>query len=138
MKGLERFKEAQELTYKQALQEIQNGKKTSHWIWFIFPQIKGLGYSYNSCLYGIQDIEEAREYLCDDVLGKRLIEISQALLDLKTSDAFEIFGDIDSIKLKSCMTLFSIADPSVSVFKDVLTKFYGGSVDCETVRLLQN
>ena len=105
MKQLSRFHEAQASTYNRALKEIQNGKKQSHWMWFVFPQLEGLGHSSMSNLYGIQDLAEAKEYLRDEIFGERLNEISQALLDLNSNDAAEIFGYIDAIKLKSSMTL---------------------------------
>lgn len=138
MKELSRFHEAQALAYERALKEIRQGKKTSEWIWYIFPQLEGLGNSTNANFYGIHNLDEARAYLNDEVLGKRLNELSQMLLSLKLNDATEIFGTLDALKLRSCMTLFSIADPSNSVFKSVLSHFFNDNMDSLTIALLQN
>ncbi|MBR1486073.1 MAG: DUF1810 domain-containing protein [Synergistaceae bacterium] len=127
MNNLERFVIAQERDYKIALNEIKNGRKRSHWIWYIFPQLKGLGHSYNSEFYGIQDLDEAKNYLSHPVLGKRLIEITEALLALQENDPRIVMnGEIDAMKLKSCMTLFaSVSGDENSIFKKVLEKFFG-------------
>lgn len=134
---LDRFIKAQEQYYEAALQEIRNGRKESHWMWFIFPQVKGLGYSDISRYYAIQSRSEAEAYLAHPVLGKRLKEISEALLDLETNNPVEVFGGIDAQKLQSSMTLFWLIG-GVNVFADVLMKYYGGKLDWGTVALVQN
>ena len=121
--NLERFLEAQETDYSVALREIQGGKKSGHWIWFIFPQIKGLGHSYNSEFYGISGTEEAKAYLNHPVLGLRLREITTALLNCGNPSADNILGFPDVLKVKSCMTLFDLVSPN-DIFNDVLFKFY--------------
>lgn len=105
--SLDRFLIAQEHSYDTALREIRSGRKRSHWMWYIFPQIAGLGMSYTAQLYAIKDIEEARQYIAHPVLGARLIEISNALLTLDCSDAAAVMGYPDDLKLRSCMTLFA-------------------------------
>lgn len=135
--NLQRFLEAQEKDYQKALEEIDQGRKKSHWMWYIFPQIKGLGLSSTSRFYAIEDIDEAEEYLNHPVLGQRLREISAALLKLQTDDAHEVMGSPDDHKLKSSMTLFSelsLADP---VFQKVLEKFFHGNKDEKTLEILQ-
>ena len=133
--GLERFVEAQKDDYQPALDEVRAGKKQSHWIWYIFPQMHGLGRSYFAQLYGIHDREEAEAYLNHEVLGKRLREITSALLKHEDNPADEIFGDLDAMKVKSCMTLFDIISPD-DIFAEVLNKFYGQQ-RCElTIRML--
>lgn len=122
---LQRFIDAQNEDYEQALSEIRRGKKRSHWIWYIFPQIKGLGFSYNSEYYGISSLQEAMDYLNHEVLGKRLQEITESLLLHKGKDIEQIMGDIDAVKLKSSMTLFDAIQPG-SVFGEVLDEFYAG------------
>lgn len=122
---LERFIEAQEMNYAQALREIKEGEKRGHWIWYIFPQIKGLGHSYNSEFYGISSKEEAKAYLEHPVLGKRLREITQALLDCNNRSADDILGFPDVLKVRSCMTLFDLVLPN-DIFNDVLYKYYEG------------
>ena len=123
--GLQRFIEAQNDSYDQALKEIINGRKLTHWIWYIFPQIKGLGFSYNSEYYGITSLQEARDYLENELLRKRLFKITESLLMHKGKDIESIMGDIDAMKLKSSMTLFDAVQPG-SVFGEVLDEFYGG------------
>ncbi|MDE5539352.1 MAG: DUF1810 domain-containing protein, partial [Bacilli bacterium] len=110
MHDLERFIKAQKEDYSQALKEIKNGRKLTHWVWYIFPQIRGLGTSDMAMYYGIEDLFEAQEYLKNDYLRHNLIEISQALLDLESNNATEILGSPDDLKVKSCMTLFHYAD----------------------------
>ena len=126
---LDRFIEAQEAVYFQALNEIKEGKRLSQWIWFVFPQIKGLGHSYNSEFYGISSMEEAKAYLTHPVLGTRLREITQALLDCGNSSAEDILGFPDVLKVRSCMTLFDLVSPN-DIFKEVLEKYYEGK-PCE-------
>lgn len=123
--GLQRFIEAQNDSYDQALKEIRNGRKLTHWIWYIFPQMKGLGFSYNSEYYGIASLQEARDYLENELLRKRLFEITESLLMHKGKDIESIMGDIDALKLKSSMTLFDAVQPG-SIFGEVLDEFYGG------------
>jgi len=135
---LSRFHKAQSSTYEGALAEIKSGFKESHWMWFVFPQLKGLGFSEMADYYGINGLAEARAYLADDILRSRLIEISQALLELKTNDADEVLGYPDDLKLKSCMTLFHLADNSNPIFKDVIDKFFNGVMDQKTIELTYN
>lgn len=123
--GLQRFIEAQNDSYDQALKEIRNGRKLTHWIWYIFPQMKGLGFSYNSEYYGITSLQEVRDYLENELLRKRLFEITESLLMHKGKDIESIMGDIDSLKLKSSMTLFDAVQPD-DIFGEVLDEFYGG------------
>ncbi|MCU6770147.1 Uncharacterized conserved protein [uncultured Bacteroides sp.] len=123
--GLQRFIEAQNDSYDQALKEIINGRKLTHWIWYIFPQMKGLGFSYNSEYYGVTSLQEARDYLENELLRKRLFEITESLLMHKGKDIESIMGDIDALKLKSSMTLFDAVKPG-SIFGEVLDGFYGG------------
>lgn len=134
---LERFIRAQETDYEQALEEIRAGRKRSHWIWYIFPQIRGLGRSHMSEYYGIQSLEEAVAYAGHPVLGARLREISQALLALDSSDPWEVMGPPDDMKLKSSMTLFGAAAPEEPVFQKVLDKFFGGRSDGATLKILE-
>lgn len=133
--SLERFLEAQEQTYDIALNEIRSGRKRSHWMWFIFPQVKGLGHSSTTQRYAIQDRKEAEDYLNHPVLSKRLIEISEALLKLDIDDVSKIFDRPDDLKLKSSMTLFYLISQK-AVFKSVLEKFFDGEIDERTVELL--
>ena len=134
---LSRFLKAQERDYKTALAEIRSGRKRSHWIWYIFPQLKGLGFSTLSYHYGIDDIDEAKAYMKDPVLSARLIEISRALLTLDSSDPGRVMGFPDDLKLCSSMTLFHAAAPEEPVFSQVLEKFFGGRQDEKTLRILK-
>lgn len=127
--NIERFTEPSNRMYNTALAEIKSGKKQSHWMWYIFPQLKGLGKTTTSQLYGISSIAEAKAYLAHPVLGVRLREITQAVLDVKTKTAFEIFGTPDYLKLKSCMTLFKIASPEEILFQKVIDQYYMGNDD---------
>lgn len=133
---LDRFLEVQERDYNTALAEIKAGRKQSHWIWYIFPQLKGLGFSSNSEYYGIADIDETTAYLDHSVLGKRLIEISNALLTLPAHDPAQVMGYPDDLKLKSSMTLFAAVPGADPVFEKVLQKFFEGSRDAKTMALL--
>lgn len=134
---LQRFLDAQENDYADALREIKQGYKQSHWIWFIFPQMRGLGRSSMAEYYGISSIEEARAYLDHPTLKSRLIEISTALLQHKgKSTAYEILGTIDAIKVRSCMTLFDHILPN-AIFADVLDTFYNSQRDELTLNLFQ-
>ncbi len=131
-----KFLNAQEEDYATALSEIKAGHKTSHWIWYIFPQLQALGRSRTAQYYGIADLAEARAYLANEVLASRLKEISQALLDLPTDNARAVMGSqIDAVKLCSSMTLFSLADPTCEIFKKVLDKYFNGNLDEATVAL---
>ncbi len=135
--SVKRFEKAQQRDYETALTEIRSGQKRSHWMWYIFPQLKGLGRSPTAQYYGIADQQEAREFLNHPVLGAHLREISQALLELTTSDANEVFGFPDNLKLCSSMTLFAkISGEENSVFHQVLDKYFGGKWDDQTLRLL--
>lgn len=133
--SLNRFLEAQEPMYATALKEIKNGEKESHWIWYIFPQLRGLGYSPNAYTYGINGLEEAEAYLEHPVLSARLIEISTALLSHKGESIEDIMGDIDALKLRSSMTLFALVSKDSSVFHQVLDCFYDGNMDELTQKL---
>ena len=136
MYDLERFYKAQEYDYETALLEIRNGRKESHWMWYIFPQVSGLGRSTMAEYYAIRSREEAKVYIEDPVLGKRLIEISQALLQVDSDDAEEVMGWPDNLKLRSCMTLFAEVAPEQPVFRSVLEKFYDGEMDGKTLDIL--
>lgn len=124
---INRFIEAQEIPYfcgyKQALEEVINGKKTNHWIWYIFPQLRCLGRSNRAHYYGIADRIEAERYLSNQILGSRIREITEALLAHKGKTALEIFGDIDAVKVRSCMTMFDFLSPN-DIFGEVLESFY--------------
>ena len=134
---LERFRKAQEADYALALEEIKEGQKRSHWIWYIFPQLKGLGFSGMSGYFGISGIAEAKAYMRDPVLGKRLLEISGALLVHTGKNISAIFGYPDDRKVRSCMTLFSIAEPDEEIFRKVIDGFYGGEKDERTIQILK-
>ena len=125
MDGLERFVQAQADSYVHALREIKSGRKTSHWMWYIFPQLSGLGHSQTARYYAIRDRAEAEAYLAHPVLGKRLLEISSELLKLESSDATAVMGWPDDLKLKSSMTLFSLVSRE-PVFRQVLEKYFRG------------
>lgn len=120
---ISRYIEAQERDYETALKEVRNGRKQTHWIWYIFPQISGLGSSWHAKYYGIKDRQEAKVYLEHEILGKRLREISNVLLEIQGKSAVEIFGDLDAMKVKSCMTLFDLVSPN-EIFALVLAKYY--------------
>lgn len=121
--------------YLEALQEIQNGKKTSHWIWFIFPQLRGLGHSSYAIYFGITNKYEAEEYLSNNVLRSRLRQITKALLSHKDKTALAILGHIDAIKVRSCMTLFDYLSPN-DIFEQALHQFYNGTKCDKTLSLL--
>ena len=133
---LERFLDAQEPVYDRVLDEIQRGRKVSHWMWFIFPQVGGLGSSSMSQRYAIASLDEARAYLAHPVLGARLRECAGLLLEGVGRSAEHIFGRIDARKLRSCLTLYHRAAPGDSLFGQVLERFYGGVVDDATDELL--
>lgn len=133
---LARFTTAQEAVYDRALAEIRSGDKRSHWMWFIFPQIDGLGFSSTAKHYAIKSPEEARRYLDHPVLGPRLLECAEAVLAVEGRSASEIFGSPDDLKLKSCMTLFESVARQDSVFSRVLDKYYQGKRDTRTQEIL--
>jgi len=135
--GLIRFLEAQNQVYLKALEEIKKGEKKSHWMWFIFPQIKGLGTSEHARYFGIRDIEEATAYLQHPILGKHLVEISKAVVAVPGKSASDIFGYPDDLKLHSSMTLFSRVENSDPVFSEVINKYFGGLLDSRTLKLLE-
>jgi uncharacterized protein (DUF1810 family) len=136
---LSRFLKAQANTFGNALSEINAGRKQTHWMWFIFPQVNGLGFSETSKFYAIQNLGEARAYLNHGILGERLIEITEALLKLEEKNPTEIFGSPDDMKLKSSMTLFVMAsEHDKNAFHKVLEKFYQGELVERTLRILRN
>ncbi len=133
---LARFVQAQERDYEQALSEILRGRKQSHWMWYIFPQLAGLGRTSTSIRYAITSAAEAEAYLRDPVLGPRLLEIAQAALAVEGRSALGIFGSPDDMKLRSCATLFASVSPAGSVFEQLLDRYFGGEPDPKTLRLL--
>lgn len=133
---LEKFVNAQDRDYSSALAEIKNGRKQGHWIWYIFPQISGLGMSSTSQYYGIENIEQASRYLQHPVLGKRLVEISNAILGIENKTANQILGSPDDMKLRSCMTLFNLVKNTDPVFQAVLDKYFKGRPDAKTIAIV--
>ena len=134
--NLARFVSAQEKVYPTVLAELRNGEKRTHWMWYIFPQIAGLGHSPTAQYYAIQNRDEAQHYLAHPILGPRLLECTAAVLAIKGRSAWEIFGSPDDLKLKSCMTLFAaVADPGRS-FTQVLEVYFQGNPDQHTLRRL--
>ena len=127
--NLDRYLVAQQHVYDHAREELRRGRKTGHWIWFIFPQIAGLGYSTISQIYAITSLDEARAYLAHPVLGSRLRECATVVLATVGRTAEEILGPIDAMKVRSCMTLFHRAAPDDPVFSEVLDRYYGGLAD---------
>lgn len=135
-KCIDRFIEPQKASYTIALEEIQNGRKVSHWMWYIFPQLRGLGQSNVAWYYGIEDLSEANAYLEHPVLGQRLREITQAALNLSETDPIKIFGWPDNMKFRSSMTLFALVSGD-DLFAKALDKFFGGQEDFMTLELLK-
>ncbi|MBF4486687.1 DUF1810 domain-containing protein [Flavobacterium sp. CSZ] len=133
-----RFLDAQNKLYLTALSEIKKGKKETHWMWFIFPQIKGLGKSDTANYYAINDLKEATEFLEHPILGKHLIEISELFLTFKRKSADGILGDLDARKLRSSMTLFSLVENTNPVFKEVLEAFFSGESDPLTLSIINS
>jgi uncharacterized protein (DUF1810 family) len=133
---LSRFVRAQDGEYDRALSELRGGRKRSHWMWYIFPQLEGLGSSEISRRYAIRSIDEARAYLENPVLGARLKECAEAVLGVEGRSAHEIFGSPDDMKLRSCATLFARASPPGSPFERLLAKYFGAEQDPRTLRLL--
>lgn len=136
MSDLQRFIEAQKQDFDLALEEIRRGCKRSHWMWYIFPQIRGLGFSSMSAYYGIQNLKAAEDFLKDPYLGENLRTICQALLELDTDDPHQVLGSPDDLKLLSSMTLFEAAEGKGGVSTKVIEKYYGGRRDQKTIELL--
>lgn len=136
--SLNRFLIAQQNYYRTALQEMKSGQKQTHWIWYIFPQIVGLGYSETAQYYAIKNMKEAKAFLSNSTLRKNLLEISQVLLEVDSNDAVKVMGWPDNLKLKSSMTLFALAEPECEVFQKVLDKFFQGEKDKKTIRILSD
>ena len=135
---LKRFLDVQEKEYDAALAEMRRGKKENHWIWYIFPQLRGLGRSEYSFTYGLGGLEEAKKYIEHPILGQRLIEITQAVMQHSDKTAAEIFSwDIDAKKFRSCMTLFREAAPEIALFDDALNTFFGGEPDHKTLERIR-
>lgn len=134
--NLRRFVDAQEHIIDEVRRELRSGRKHGHWIWFIFPQSSGLGRSSTSQTYGISSLEEATAYLEHLVLGPRLIECTELVNAVESPSAEQIFGEVDAMKFRSCMTLFAKADPASPVFVEALQKYYGGKFDSLTLSLL--
>jgi uncharacterized protein (DUF1810 family) len=136
--NLERFVAAQDTggTYERAIAELRRGRKTSHWMWFVFPQIAGLGHSPTSRLYAISSLAEARAYLAHPVLGPRLAECAEIICGIDGRSAEQIFGGIDAQKLRSSATLFALADPATQVFQRVLDQYFDGAPDPATEELI--
>ena len=135
---LARFLDAQNKLYLTALSEIKKGKKETHWMWFIFPQVKGLGKSDTANLYAIADLKEASEFLEHPILGKHLIEISELLLTFKRKSADGILGDLDARKLRSSMTLFSMTENANPIFQEILDAFFSGETDPLTLSIINS
>jgi uncharacterized protein (DUF1810 family) len=136
-KDLVRFLEAQNHVYLKALDEIKSGQKRSHWMWYIFPQMKGLGSSENARFFGIKSLDEATAYVQHPILGKHLIEITKALLTIEGKSASDIFGYPDDLKLHSSMTLFSKVENADPVFNEVIKKYFNGVLDQSTLKILE-
>ena len=135
--NLERFIKIQKEDYAMALKEIKNGRKRNHWMWYIFPQLKGLGTSAMAQYYGLENLEEAKEYYNNNYLRKNLLEITKALLSLNNTNIESILGYPDNLKLLSCMTLFEIVDEHEKVFSQILDKYYKGKRDTNTINLIK-
>lgn len=134
--SLDRFVTPQENTYPIALKEILGGKKLTHWMWYMFPQLRGLGRSSMAHTYGISGLDEAKAYLEHPALAGRLYELCNALLMHKDKSAYEIFGRVDAMKLKSSMTLFALTSEDYTIFDEVLENFFDGKMDEVTVKLI--
>ena len=126
---LQRFVDAQSQTYDQALVELRAGRKRTHWMWFVLPQLAGLGRSAMAQRFALRDLDEARAYVAHPVLGRRLVACARALTALDTVDPVEVMGDVDAQKLQSSMTLFALAAPEQPVFREVLDHYFGGDLD---------
>lgn len=132
----DKFIQAHEEDYVRALREIKNGKKVTHWMWYIFPQIVGLGMSETARYYEIKSLDEARAYFNNELLRTHLIEISNALLELNINDPVAVFGEIDALKLKSSMTLFFYVSKN-EIFRSVINKYFNGIEDANTIRICE-
>lgn len=135
--NIKRFVDAHQRSYSLALEEIRAGYKVSHWMWYIFPQIRGLGYSEIAEYYAIEDLDEAKAYLQEPVLAAHMQEICEALLENESGNAEEVMGWPDDLKLRSSMTLFAAADPENKIYQRVLDKFFEGKPDEKTLQLLR-
>ncbi|HTP97851.1 MAG TPA: DUF1810 domain-containing protein [Casimicrobiaceae bacterium] len=136
---LDRFVDAQSKDYAQALSELRAGRKTTHWMWYVLPQMRGLGASSMATRYGIASLDEARAYLAHRVLGPRLVECAAAmngLHGLRGASAAQVLGAIDAAKFRSCLTLFLAVDPDNAVLREALDKYYAGAADARTLALL--
>ena len=136
--NLQRFIDAQESIYEDVIQELKQGRKTSHWIWYIFPQIKGLGRSWTAQQFAISSLEEAEAYLNNSILGSRLTECTQLVLNIEDRNIRQIFGYPDNLKFRSSMTLFLHATKDNQIFKDALLKYFEGKADQLTLDILQD
>lgn len=136
--NLQRFVDAQQSVIESVFAELRRGRKRGHWIWFVFPQLKGLGHSATSQRFGISSLDEAVSYVQHPVLGKRLIECAKLVIAVEGRSAEEIFGDIDAMKFRSCMTLFARAAPENMIFIEALNKYYAGQPDASTLSLLDS
>jgi uncharacterized protein (DUF1810 family) len=136
--SLSRFVNAQDAdsSYDDAVRELKRGRKTSHWMWFVFPQLAGLGRTAMAQMYALSGLKEAKAYLAHPVLGPRLRDVAGILAALDETDPVTVLGPIDAMKLRSSMTLFSLADPDDSVFRRVLDRYFSGELDEMTIRLL--
>ena len=134
---MQKYITAHERSYNQALKEIKNGQKVSHWMWYIFPQIQGLGYSDISKYYALNGVEEAKQYMASETLKEHMLEICEALLALESCDAEVVLGYPDNLKLQSSMTLFSISNPEYDIFERVLDKYYAGTKDKRTLEFIR-
>jgi uncharacterized protein (DUF1810 family) len=136
--NLQRFIDAHASHYATALAELRAGEKRCHWMWFIFPQLRGLGSSRNAEIYGIASLAEARAYLAHPVLGERLRECVRAMLELRGASAEEILGYVDALKFRSCLTLFQKADQGGTQFSTALERYFSGAADARTLELLDS
>lgn len=134
--GLQRFVEAQDRVYESVCNELALGEKTSHWMWFVFPQLKGLGRSPIARYYGLESAAEALAFWQHPVLGRRLLDCTRLVLAQRNTTAHDIFGSPDDLKFKSCMTLFAQVAPQEPVFREALARFFGGQLDQNMLRLL--
>jgi uncharacterized protein (DUF1810 family) len=136
--SLDRFIKPQELMFPVALRELKKGKKISHWMWYIFPQLRGLGQSSMSYIYGLAGLKEAEAYLANTTLKSRLYELCEILLKHKDKSAVDIFGNVDAMKLKSSMTIFALTSEDHTIFDQVLDQFFDGQMDEVTVEMINN
>jgi uncharacterized protein (DUF1810 family) len=135
--SLARFVDAQSAVWDDVLSELRSGRKTTHWMWFVFPQLASLGRSATAKFYGLRDLQEARAYVEHPVLGPRLVQCCELLTSIRDRDAVDIFGNVDAMKLRSCLTLFMTAAPEHAVFSECMDRFFGGEPDALTVGQLK-